>query len=58
MEEQTSSELPQLEYLHPSDSVLIQPFLHDIIANATQFLDNLHSDKMKNYNKIKKKMNC
>lgn len=52
MEEQTSSELPQLEYLHPSDSVLIQPFLHDIIANATQFLDNLHSDKMKNYNKF------
>ena len=40
-----------LTYLNPSDEHLIQPFIHDIIADATQYIDNLNSEKMSNYNK-------
>jgi hypothetical protein len=40
-----------LEYLNPSDQVLIQPLIPDIIADATQYLENLKSDKLKNYTK-------
>ena len=45
-----SSTLP-LEYLHPSDEILIQSDMQDIIADATQYINNLHSENMKNYNK-------
>jgi hypothetical protein len=41
-----------LEYLHPADEFLIQPFMKDIIADATQYINNLHSDIMKKYNKF------
>lgn len=42
----------QLDYLHPSDELLIHNSIPDIIADTTQYIDNLHSEKMKNYNKF------
>ena len=40
-----------IDYLMPADQILIQPFIPDIIADATQYIDNLNSEKMRNYTK-------